>query len=576
MLNKIFPFLNWLPLTKKTWRYDIVSGLTSTVITIPQAIAFALIAGLPPVYGLYTAIVTPPIAALFGSSYQMITGSTTAISILIYATLSNFINPANNIEAYISLSIVLAFLVGFFQLIMGLLRMGKLVNFVSHSVIIGFTGGAGILIAFKQLKNVFGLAIPQGSPVFDIIKYLVSHIFEINWYVFTVAMATLLLALLIKYGIKPISRYHMLIAIIAGSFLAIYLGANQVGIKTVGDIPSHLPPFRLPDLSYSNIKKLSSGAFILALFGLVEAAAIGKSIALKTHQHINGNQEFIGQGLSNLIGSFFSCYTVSGSFTRSAVNMQAGAKTPLSAIIASAGLVVVLLVGTSYASYLPKAAMGAVIILAGYNLIDFHQIKQILKSSKRESVVLFITLIGTLFFDLEFALLAGIIASFFFYMERTSKPNVATMGLNKSGFFINLLRDTSAKECPQLKIVRIDGSIYFGAIETISNYFDKIDDKEDNKHLLIIADGINFIDLAGAEWLIHQVQRWRQKGGAIYFTGMKLISQDVIIKGGFYDKIGAENFFKDKNSAIKSIYKKLNATVCNSCKAKIFSECKNS
>ncbi len=574
MLNKIFPFLNWLPLTKKTWRDDLVAGLTCTIISIPQAVAFALIAGLPPVYGLYTAVITPPIAALFGSSYQMITGSTTAISILIYATLSNYINPENNIEAYISLSLVLAFLVGFFQLIMGLLRMGKLVNFVSHSVIIGFTAGAGILIAFKQLKHVFGLPIPQGSPVFSIIRYITLHIFETNWYVFAVAMATLLLALLIKYGIKPISRYHMLIAMIAGSFLAIYLGADRVGIKTIGTIPSHLPPFSLPNLSYSNIKKLSSGAFVLALFGLVEAVAIAKSIALKTHQRIDSNQEFIGQGLSNLIGSFFSSYTVSGSFTRSGVNVQAGAKTPLSAIIASAGLVVVLLVGANYASYLPKATMGGIILLVGYNLIDFYQIKQTLKSSKRESTVLFITLIGTLFFDLEFALLAGIIASFFFYMERTSKPNIATMGLDKSGMFINLLRDSSANECPQLKIVRIDGSIYFGAVEEISTYFSKIYAENKVNSVLIISDGINFIDLAGAEWLTHEVSKWRETRGGIYFSGMKLVSKKLLIKGGFYDRIGDDHFFKDKNKAIKTIYKKLDLNICGSCKVKIFSECK--
>jgi len=576
MLNKIFPFLNWLPLTKKTWRDDLAAGLTCTIITIPQAVAFALIAGLPPVYGLYTAVVTPVIAALFGSSYQMITGSTTAISILIYATLSNYVNPENDIEAYISLSLVLAFLVGIFQLIMGLMRMGKLVNFVSHSVIIGFTAGAGFLIGFKQLKHVFGLSIPQGSSVFNILKYIILHFFETNWYVFAVAMLTLFIAIIIKYGIKPISRYHMIIAIIVGSFFAIYLGADQVGIKTVGTIPSHLPPFRIPDLSYVNIKKLSSGALILALFGLVEAVAIAKSIALKTHQKIDSNQEFIGQGLSNLVGSFFSCYTVSGSFTRSGVNVQAGGKTPLSAIIASTGLVIVLLVGARYASYLPKAAMGGIILLVGYNLIDFYQIKQTIKSSKRESIVLFITLIGTLFFDLEFALLAGIIVSFLFYMERTSKPNIATMGLNKSGLLINLLRDSSANECPQLKIVRIDGSIYFGAVEEISTYLSKIYIENKVNSVLIISDGINFIDLAGSEWLLHEVLKWRETRGGIYFSGMKLVSKELLIKGGFYDKIGAANFFSDKNKAIKSIYKKLDLDICSTCKAKIFSECKNS
>ena len=569
MLKNVFPFLTWLPTAKHTLKDDIIAGITGTIIVIPQAVAFAMIAGLPPIYGFYTAMITPIIAALFGSSYHLISGPTTAISIVVYSTLIKFVNPETDLEGFVSLALVLTFLAGFFQFVMGLLRMGKLVNFVSHSVIIGFTAGAGILIAFKQLKHVFGIKVPQGSTIVEILTYIGSHISETNWYVFTVAMGTLLIALIIKLFIKPISRYYMLIAMVLGSVIAILLGGDVNGIETVGKIPSNLPPFRVPDLNYNNVKLLSSGAMVLALLGLIEAVAIGRAIALHTHQKIDGNQEFIGQGLSNMIASFFSSYAGSGSFTRSGVNHQAGAKTPMSAIFASVFLMVVLLLFAKYASFLPKAAMGGIILLVGYNLIDFHHIKQVYKSSGRELIVLFITLFGTLFFDLEFALLAGILTSFFFYMERTSKPNIAVLGLDKNKKFVNLIRDDDAVECSNLKIVRIDGSLYFGSIEKISDYFSKIYDENKIQHVLISAVGINFIDLAAAEWLTNEIKKWQKNRGGIYFAGLKIVSQDVLQKGGFVDKMGGNIFFKDKKTAISEIHKMLDKP----CQVKVFDEC---
>ena len=570
MLQKIFPFLTWLPLAKKSWKDDLIAGITGTIIVIPQAVAFAMIAGLPPIYGFYTAMITPIIAALFGSSYHLISGPTTAISIVVYSTLTKFVSPETDLEVFVSLALVLTFLAGFFQFAMGILKMGKLVNFVSHSVVIGFTAGAGILIAFKQLKHVFGIKVPQGSTIPEIVTYIVNHISETNWYVFTVAIGTLGIALVIKTLIKPLSRYYMLIAMILGSFFAIWLGGDSNGIQTVGEIPSNLPPFRIPDLTFANVTTLSSGAMVLALLGLIEAVAIGRSIALHTHQKINGNQEFIGQGLSNMIASFFSSYAGSGSFTRSGVNHQAGAKTPMAAIFASIFLMVVLLLLASYASFLPKAAMGGIILLVGYNLIDFHHIKQVFKSSGRELVVLGVTLLGTLFFDLEFALLAGIFTSFFFYMERTSKPNIATLAIDKDKRLINTIRDSNAIECSNMKILRIDGSLYFGSIEKISDYLSNLYDQNEIQHVLIAADGINFIDLAAAEWLTHEIIKWQENRGGIYIAGLKMVSQDIIRKGGFANKMGFNVFFDDKKHAITEIHKKINSP----CKVKAFKECK--
>ncbi len=573
MLQRIFPFIAWLPLVKKTWKDDLIAGLTGTIIVIPQAVAFAIIAGLPPVYGFYTAMVTPVIAALFGSSYHLISGPTTAISIVVFATVSEMVDVTTELESYISLTLVLTFMAGLIQFAMGLARMGRLVNFVSHSVIIGFTAGAGILIGFKQLKHVFGMEMPQGISFYDIVKNIVLNIDQTNWYVFIVAISTMLVAILIQKFVKPLSRFYMLIAMVFGSVLAIFLGGETHGIENVGEVPSRLPPFEVPNVTFNNIRKLSSGAITLALLGLIEAVAIARSIALSSNQRIDGNQEFKGQGLSNLVASFFSSYMGSGSFTRSGVNYQAGAKTPLSAIFAAFFLMIVLLLFSNYASYLPKSAMGGIILLVGYNLIDFHHIRQVVKSSGRELIVLGATLFGALFFELETALFTGIGLSLFFYLEKTAKPNIAILGTTKVHRFINIIRNPDVKECPQLKIVRIDGSIYFGALEVVSDFFNNLYEQGEVKHVLIVAKGINFIDLAGATWLAYEVNRWQDRGGGIYFSGLKIVSQQIMIKGGFMEKIGKENFYVDKPTAISQLFLKLDKEICANCKVRIFHEC---
>ena len=571
-LRQLFPFLTWLPLVRTTWKDDLIAGLTGTIIVIPQAVAFAMIAGMPPVYGFYTAMLTPVIAALFGSSYHLVSGPTTTSSIVLYAIISKYISPSNDIEAFVSLAILLSFMAGVIKLVMGIAHMGKLVNFVSNSVIIGFSAGAGVLIAFKQLKYIFGIQVPQGSSFSHIIEFITFHLSETNWYAFAVAMGTLILALVIK-NIKKISRLYMLFAMIFGSFLAIWLGGSIHGIETVGSIPSNLPPFKMPDFNYNNMRMLNSGAIILATLGLVEAAAISRSIALHTHQKLNINQEFVSQGISNVVSSFFSCYTSSSSFTRSSINYQSGAKTPLSAFISAFGLMFVVLFFAKYAAFLPKPAMGGIILLVGYNLIDFKHIKSIFKSSKRELIVFSATFLGTLFLDLQQALIIGIFFSLFFYLEKTSKPNIAVLGLDQTNRFINITRDKNVKECPQLHIIRVDGSLYFGSVEAISNYFSDLYEVNDGKHLLVISEGINFIDLEGAEWLLHEVEKWKSTNRAIYFSGLKLVDQNVLIKGGFFDKIGSGRFFKDKKMAIEAIYQELDKKVCETCVVKIFFEC---
>lgn len=572
VLAKIFPFLNWLPqVTRQSLLADFIAGITGAIIVLPQGVAFAMIAGMPPIYGLYTAMVTPVIAALFGSSWHLISGPTTAISIVVFASISQFADPGS--ADFIRLALTMTLLAGAIQLAMGLLRMGTLVNFVSHTVIVGFTAGAGLLIAIKQLRHVLGLDIPSGSSFTATLVELFERMGATNWSVFAVAMTTLAVALLVK-KLSPKLPY-MLIAMVLGSLLAIQLGGAAAGIITVGELPSAIPSFVIPDLSQSTLRQLFPNAFAVALLGLIEAVAIARSIATKTHQRIDGNQEFIGQGLSNLVGSFFSSYAGSGSFTRSGINHQAGAQTPMAAIFAALILVLILLFVAPLTAYLPIPAMGGIILLVAYNLIDFHHIKTILQSSRRESIVLLVTLLATLFLDLEFAIYLGILFSLIFYLERTSHPQIATMAPDledERRSFTFIIRKEGLKECPQLKVVRVDGSIYFGAIDHIASFFGELYEGEE-KQVLIICNGVNFVDLAGAEWLVSEAAKWKSKGGGLYFSGLKKVSQDVLVDGGFKETIGENHFFASKKEAITTIYKTLDKEICRTCRERIFIEC---
>ena len=317
--HRIFPFLGWWPLLgRETLRADFYAGLTGAVIVLPQGVAFALIAGLPPQYGLYTAIVTPIVAGLFGSSHHLISGPTTAISIVVLATVKPFATPGS--PEFISMVLTLTFLAGTFQLALGLARMGQLVNFISHSVVIGFTAGAAILIATSQLKHYIGVKLPHGQSFLHTWMDLYGQLPNLNLYAAATASVTLLAAILFR-------RYRprwpgMLFAMIIGSLLCLFIGGEQHGVDLVGSLPARLPPLSSPDFSLQTIRTLGPGAMAVALLGLIEAVSIARAIAARSEQRINGDQEFIGQGLSNIVGSFFSSYAGSGSFTRSGINYR--------------------------------------------------------------------------------------------------------------------------------------------------------------------------------------------------------------------------------------------------------------
>lgn len=571
LLPRVFPFLHWWPdVNRASLKADLIAGLTGSVIVLPQGVAFAIIAGLPPVYGLYTAMVPPIIAALFGSSRHLISGPTTAISIVVFATVTKLAEPGS--AEFIQLALTLTFLAGVYQLALGVARMGALVNFVSHSVVVGFTAGAAILIITSQVKNFFGVNIPGGESFVHTWQNFFAQITHVNVYVTAVAVVTLLAGILFM-RFKP-KWPGLLFAMVIGSLLAAAMGGEARNIDLVGEIPAALPPFSVPDLSLTSIKVLGSGALAIAMLGLLEAVSISRSVALKSGQRIHSSQEFIGQGLANIVGSFFSSYASSGSFTRSGINYAAGAVTPLAAIFAAIALAIIVLAVAPLAAHLPIAAMAGILLIVAYRLIDAHHIANIFKTSRRETTVLLTTFLATLFLELEFAVYAGVMLSLLLYLLRTSRPGLAARVPDPKHPYRHLVTDPRLPECPQLKIVRVDGSLFFGAVDHVQNVLqNQLTQNPVQKHVLMIGNGINFVDIAGAEMLLQEADRRRRLGGGLYLSKVKDAVSRVLKRGGYAEKIGLENIFESKGEAIEAIFERLDRPTCERCDKRIFKEC---
>ncbi|VAX09190.1 Sulfate permease [hydrothermal vent metagenome] len=575
---RLFPFLLWRQMvTRRSLKSDFMAGLTGAIVVLPQGVAFATIAGMPPEYGLYAGMVPAVIAALYGSSHHLVSGPTTAASIVLFSALSVYAEPGS--AEYVALALTMTFMVGVLELALGLARMGAIVNFISHSVIVGFTAGAAILIASKQLKNFFGIEIPRGAHLPEILHHFWLQIGDINLYITAVALITLFSGIAVKRWIPKIP--YLIASMLLGSLSALLLnrifGVDVTGITSVGALPDTLPPLSRPDFSLDTIKHLSTSVLAVTLFALTEAVSIGRSLAMRSGQRIDGNQEFIGQGLSNLAGSFFSGYVATGSFNRSGLNYQAGAKTPLAAVFAGSLLIVIVVLVGPLAAYLPNAAMAGILFLVAWGLIDFHEIKHVLKSSRRETGILAVTFFGALFLELELAIFSGVLLSLVLFLMRVAKPRVVTRSpdprLPKHAFS----SDPGLPQCPQLRLLRIDGSLFFGSVNHVQEVFAEIEAQSpEQKHLAIVCQGINFADIQGGGTLAREAQARRARGGGLYLINTKQGLWDALEKYGSLDIIGANRVFQSKRAAITGIYNKLDRDICKTCTQRIFYECNKS
>jgi SulP family sulfate permease len=370
----------------------------------------------------------------------------------------------------------------------------------------------------------------------------------------------------------------MLAALIAGSLVAQVLndvlGQAATGIRTVGALPATLPPLSAPDFSLSTFQDLAPAALAVTLFALTEAVSIARSLAVRSGQIIKGNKEFISQGLSNLVGSFFSAYVATGSFNRSAINYEAGAKTPMAAVFAGVLLMPVVIFVAPLAGYLPHAAMAGILFLVAWGLIDFIYIRRTLRASRADSLVLMTTFLATLLLELEFAILLGVLLSLAVYLGRTCRPGVRVRVPDPAHPDRLFTSDTALAECPQLKMVRIDGSLFFGAVDFVRERLRGLaKEYPQQKHLLILARSINFVDVAGAELLVDEARRRRAMGGRLYLHQVKELTCETLKRGGYREEIGAENVFDSKRQAIATIFDRLDRKICTRCDKRIFREC---
>jgi len=566
---KVFPFLQWWPLVnKQNLKADLLAGITGAILVLPQGIAFAMIAGLPPIYGLYTAIVTPIVAALFGSSHHLVSGPTTTSSIAVFATVSLLAVPQS--QDYISLVLGLTIMVGLIQFLLGLARLGSLVNFISHSVVTGYTAGAAVLIATNQIKHVIGLPIPNTATFVESWRFVFNNFSQFDLYALSLGLGTILVAMLFKRIFLKLP--YLLLAMIFGTAFTYLMGNELFPISLVGKMPRGLPSFHFPILSYQALQELIPGAFAVAMLGAIEVISISRSIANKSKQRLDSNQEFIGLGLSNIVGGFFSCYAGSGSFTRSGLNYASGAKTPMAAILAALFLLLIILLVAPLAAYLPIPTMGGIILLVAYSLIDFKSIRQIFKAGKSEIAVFAMTALSILFINLQFSILIGVFFSLIFYLMRTSKPKVVLLAptVNKGVRKFMNAELYELTQCPQLHIIRIDESLFFGAVENTQTALYEL--SKTKKFILIVGSGINFIDASGAELLVTEVDRMKSLGGGLYFSQLKKPVRDFL-EGDYKKRIGESNFFTSKEEAIETVYSKLDRSVCTTCEVRIFKEC---
>ena len=471
----------------------------------------------------------------------------------------------------------MTFLTGLFEFVMGFARLGALVNFISHTVIVGFSTGAAVLIAAQQLKSFLGIPVPADASFVQTLRQTVLELGHVNLWVTGVGLFTILSGVLAKRHLTKIP--FMVVATIAGSLFALALnalvGPEVTRIATVGAIPAQLPPISVPDLSIDTLTKVAPTALATTILALTLGITIGRTLGSRSGQRIDANQEFIGQGISNLVGSFFSSYPSAGSINRSAANFEAGARTPLASVFSSIFLVGTVLVVAPLAAYLPLSTVAGILFLIAYGLIDVRRMRAIFHASRSEAAVMIVTLLAALFLGLQTAIYAGVLLSLLLFLNQAARPGIRDVKPESRGGHFHFSADTGLPDCPQLKMLRINGSIFFGAVEHIEDALQRVDhENPQQKRLLIVASGINVVDISGAELLSREAARRDRMGGGLYFWFMKDGVYALLKRGGYLKMIREDHILLHGVDPIGILYPKLDAEICRNCPARIFSQCR--
>lgn len=543
-IQKYLPILSWLSTYNKTlFKGDLVAGLTVGVMLIPQGMAYAMIAGLPPIYGLYAATIPLIIYAILGTSRQLAVGPVAMVSLLTASAIGTMAEGGS--ELYILLAITLAFLVGVIQFSLGVFRLGFLVNFLSHPVISGFTSAAALIIGLSQLKHLLGVEIARSHHVHEILLGAIEQFEAINWVTVAIGVGGIFL---IK-GSKKINKAlpGPLLAVVFGIIVVIAFSLTQQGVKIVGEIPNGLPSFSMPDFSMDTLGVLIPTALAISLVSFMESIAVAKAIQAKHKNYkVDSNQELIALGMSNIGGSFLQSFPVTGGFSRTAVNDQSGAKTGLASVISALLIIVTLLFLTSWFYYLPKAILASVIMVAVFGLIDVKEARHLWHADRSDFWMLIVTFVSTLALGIEMGIGIGVILSLAMIIFRTTKPHIAELGkVPGTSLYRNIYRFKEVTDRPDLLIIRFDAQLYFANI----NYFaDKIEElsaqKGDSlKAIILNFDSINNIDSSASHAIEELLENFQARKIRILFSGVKGPVRDAMKRSNLTQKIGEQHFF---------------------------------
>jgi SulP family sulfate permease len=554
-MQSYFPILEWIKTYNKSFfKKDFIAGITVGVMLIPQGMAYAMIAGLPPVYGLYAALLPQIIYALMGTSRQLAVGPVAMDSLLVASALNTM--AIIDADHYISLAIFLALFVGLIQIFLGLLKFGFLVNFLSKPVINGFTSAAAMIIGLSQLNHMLGIELPSSSFLHQIIQSLWEKSQEIDPFTLLITLGSILLI----FGFKKISSEipAALIVVILATILTASLQWDNSGVKIVGFIPQGLPSIQLQSISIREIYQLFPMAITLALIAFLEAISVAKGIEQKENKdRVMPNQELIALGTANLIGSFFQSYPTTGGFSRTAVNHQTGAKTGIASLISALLVGLTLIFFTELFYHLPKAVLGAIILMAVINLIDLKYPLHLWKTHREEFFVLLFTFTVTLFLGIKEGILLGAFMSLSLMVYRSTQPHIAVLGRIKgTSIFRNVLRFPEQVETFQgVMIIRFDGQLFFAN----HNYFkkqinDRIEKQKDHiKYLVVDAGPINYVDATALGTLHLWIKELKQKDTKVMWVKTIGPLRDIFYRNGMIKIIGEKNFFSSLETAIKFI-----------------------
>jgi len=554
-------------------RGDVIAGLTVAVVAIPQCIAYASIAGLPPSYGLYSAVVASIAGALWGSSRYLSTGPTNAISILVLSILTPL--AAIGAPEYLVAASTMAVMVGVFCIVFSFAGLGMLVNFASRAVLLGFTAGAGVLIAAGQLKNLFRLDVPRSPHLLSTLSNVIGAIDETHAASLALGVGTIVAILLLGRFYKRLPGG--LFALIGAGVVVAVFGVERLGVAVVGEVQRTVPQMTGFSLDWmielDLVGALVTGSLAVAALGLVEAVSIAREISRQSGERLDVNQELVGQGIANITAGLFSGYACSGSFTRSAVNYQSGARSQMSSVFGGLFVLAGVLAFGPQAAYLPKAALAGLIMVIAYRMVDWHGVRRVIRTSRPETGIMVATFAATLVLPLEFAVLAGVILSLAIYIYQSSLPTVHTVVPSEN--FRHFVEKEEAPACPQLGVINIRGALFFGAAshvedELLRNY----EANPGQNQLLLRMHGVFQCDLSGIDVLEGILRLYRDAGGDVYLVQVRPDVRELMRVSGFEELIGKENFLKQEEAIEWLFENAIDPAVCiYECEHRVFAEC---